>query len=228
MEFTADVTATFGAASETDGNLFGISEADWPNPMPMFLHVCDGAAAPYFSFSRNPARISSGAAAADMCQKADTDCDAQGDMFIMSSGLTLANKVNKPCVTVGSFEATYATAGNAWVVETPVPGRDGFGVFQEGVEFSMPAGQNGAAAGKFFVGANAPTFGSNIALYFIDRTGRVFLEASFGVDVAPDGSGAGSLTFALPFIPSHSDPFLALIRIFCWCHNHSWRNGWLF
>ncbi len=154
LEFTAPVSTTFGAASDTDGNLFGISEANWADAMPWFLHACQGNTTSYFSMSRNPARISSGAAAADMCQEGDTDCDAQGDMFIMASGLTLADEVDKSCVTVGSLRTTYATAGNAWTV-TALTSQDGFGLFQSGILFAFPSGQNGNLPGKYATNASA-------------------------------------------------------------------------
>src|SRR6185295_5417210 len=37
--FIANVTVTFGSSSDTDGNLFGISDANWASTMPIFLGV---------------------------------------------------------------------------------------------------------------------------------------------------------------------------------------------
>lgn len=201
LSFTSPVSSTFGATSDTDGNAFGITiTVDWASAMPMFLHVCDGTA-PYFAFSRNPARYSSGAAATDMCQEGDEDCDAQGDMFIMSSGLTLASEVNKSCVTVGSFQTTFSTTDDKWAVGTLVAGRDGFGKFQGGVQFTMPAGQNGAAAGKYFGdnGGTAPVFTTSVPQYSIGVSGVVDFMYYFNADGGTDGSGAQALNLTLPY-----------------------------
>ena len=215
LQFTAAVSSTFGDASDTDENLFGVTTGvAWGSAMPMFLHVCDGSGADYFGFSRNPARITTGAAAAGMAQEGDTDGDAQGDLFIMSSGLTLANEVNRPCLTVGSFQATMAS-GNDWAVGTLVAGRDGFGLFQEGVAFTMPGGQNGAitqggtATHLYVAGGDGttdvPTWATNQGqhTYWMNKDGsfrQVF--NTLGSGNCTNGDVASQLAIVSPLIPS--------------------------
>jgi hypothetical protein len=202
FEITADVTTTFNDASNTDENLFGVTTGvAWASAMPMFLHYCDGVAADYFGFSRNPARIETGDAAANMCQEGDEDCDAQGDRFIMSSGLTINGneEANRPCLTVGSFQATM-TSGNDWAVGTLVAGRDGFGLFQGG-SFTFPAGQNGNQSAKYLNVADAATtlvFGTQTATYTIQKSGVVTYILNLSNASANGGDGTAVLWF-LPF-----------------------------
>ncbi len=201
FEITADVNTTFGAGSDTARNLFGITDANWANAMPMYLYYCDGDSADYFGFTRQPNRIETGNAETDICQKGETDCEAQTDMLLMTSGLTLRNEVNRPCVAVGSFEATYATAGGAWAVGALVAGGDGFGLFQEGQTFTMPPGQNVAANGTYLIDnvGTAPVFTTNNYLYTISRCGDcstfIYLEGDGGTD----GAGAVATLLALPY-----------------------------
>lgn len=199
LKFTAPVSTTFGAASDTDGNLLGISEANWSEDMPWFLHACQGNTQNYFAFSRNPARISSGAAAADMCQKGDENCDDEGDMFIMASGLTLGDEVGKTCETVGSFRTTYATAGNAWTV-TALTSQDGFGKYQENIRFWMSVGQNSAESGKYFgtSGGTASEYTTNTYSYVVEKNGNIQVDFAFSGDGGDEGSGNNYLFLPLP------------------------------
>ncbi|MBU1082489.1 MAG: hypothetical protein KKB59_18530, partial [Spirochaetes bacterium] len=198
VAFTSAISSTFGATSDTDGNLFGISEANWANPMPWFIHFCRGSASNYAGLSRNPVRYETGDAAGDMCQEGDTDCDAQGDLFIMTTGLTLASEVDMPCVTVGAIRPTYATAGNAWTVST-LGDTDGIGSDRLAKTFAtlwtMPVGQNGAEAGKTFTetdGATDLVFDpTNLTTYRLASTGVVSLQHYHGTQ---NGTGAGDST----------------------------------
>lgn len=158
LTFTSPVSSTFGAASDTDGNSFGMtSSVAWATDYPLYGFACNGTV-PYFAFGRIGNSTTTGAAAADMCQEGDTDCDAQIDKFIMTSGLTLANEVNKVCKRVFSFRAQKTATTDQWTVTTLVEGQDGFGTSQKGIWFNMPAGQNGSANTKYFQdnGGTAP------------------------------------------------------------------------
>lgn len=200
LEFTAPVSTTFGAASDTDGNLLGISEANWSEDMPWFLHACQGNTKNYFTLSRKNKRLTyTGSAATDICQKGDADCDDNKDMFIMDSGLTLADETNKFCLAVGSLRTTYATAGNAWTV-TALTSQDGFGQFQPGVSFNMALGQNGAASGTVLVSSGTlPSFTSMKPTYKVDMDGKYFIEYHLGNSSGGTaGSGANSIDIYLP------------------------------
>lgn len=204
LEFTAPVSTTFGAASDTDGNLFGISEANWSEDMPWFLHVCQGNTKNYFTLSRkNKSMTYTGSAATDICQEGDTDCDTQEDMLIMDSGLTLADETDKFCLAVGSFRTTYATAGNAWTV-TALTSQDGFGSFQKGVRFLFPELQNGATNSYFSLasegGNTAPSFASKSATYSVEMDGSIDYRLSVSNDSGGTaGSGATALRVHLPY-----------------------------
>ncbi len=198
VNFTANVTATFGSSSDTDGNLFGITDADWGSSMPMFLGVLYNGTTPYFTISRLPFTYS-GAAAADLCQKGDTDCDAQTDVMILTTGLTLASFVNLPITPVGWFGATYATSGGAWTFT--VGTRNGFNSDFDKEEFTMPSGQNGAASGKYLLnnGGTAPVFTNNNLTYSLDNSGKVTFAISMDTDGGTDGSGAVDVLVAMPY-----------------------------
>lgn len=197
-KFTSPVSFTFGAASDTDGNLFGITDANWASVMPFNLSVIYDGTTPYFIISRVPSYVS-GAAATALCQKGDTDCDAQVDSMILASGLTLANFVNLPITQVGWFQMTYATAGGAWTATTSV--HTGFNYEYEKQPWTMPTGQQGASVGAYFLpnGGTAPVFNTNAYKYFVTRTGDVSVDYYFDDDGGTDGSGAVSLKMAVPY-----------------------------
>lgn len=196
--FTANVTTTDGAASDSDGNLFGITDANWASAMPIFFGVIYDGTTPYFGFSRVPLQVS-GAAATDLCQEGDTDCDAQTDFFIMTTGLTLASWVNLPITQVAWLSATYATTGGAWTfAETAYTG---FNELYEARRFTMPTGQNGASTGTHVLanGGTAPIFTTNNYVYQIENTGNVWLEFYLDADGGEDGAGAVASRLSIPY-----------------------------
>lgn len=202
--FTSNISTTFGATSDTDGNLFGITDANWSSTMPMFLGVVNGNTTPYFVMSRLP-YVQTGSAATALCQEGDTDCDAQIDMLAMTTGLTLANEVNKPVTQVGWFDATYATTGGAWTFA--ITGKNGFNTNYEGVLFSMVTGQNGAASGSFLnsTGSNVPTWATpgNISYnYSVSKNGEIhiiFDTSNAGNCTVGGGAGGDVVSLYLPF-----------------------------
>ena len=81
-----------------------------------------------------------------------------------------------------------------------VAGRDGFGLFQDNVSFTMPLGQNGFQAGKLFTVTDAST-----ALVFATQTGtyRMYRDGSLTyslrlANASVNGADATSIFFAIP------------------------------
>lgn len=199
--FTANVTFTFGSTSDTDGNLFGISDVNWASSMPIFLGVIYNGTTPYFTISRGPI-IQSGAASSDVCQKGDTDCDAKGDVMILTSGLTLASFVNLPITQVGWFGGTYATSGGAWTFT--VGTKNGFNKNFANESYTFPSGQMGAQSGTFYLASadTEPTY-TNINVYRYSVGADGYIDGEVNFDNAAGGTaGAGTaadLNLVLPF-----------------------------
>lgn len=199
--FTANVTFTHGAASDTDGNLFGISDLNWANTMPFFLGIVYDGTTPYFTISRLPYKVT-GAAASALCQKTDTDCDAQLDMMLLTTGATLASEVSLPVTQVGWFNMTYATSGGAWTAAVAEP--NGFNLEYEKIPFVFPLAQNGAATGTYF-NANAgtaPIFTTNLYDYFVSRAGLIRTYFDVASDGGTDGASAVTAQMTTPFMVS--------------------------
>jgi len=200
--FTANVTFTFGAGSDTDGNLFGISEADWSSSMPFFIGVVYNGSIPYFTISRVPSRVSGGATT-DFCQRGDTDCDLQTDVMFLTTGSTLTSFTNRPITQIGWFQMTYATSGNAWTATTSATAGTGFNSDYESVLWALPTGQMGAGSGSLILPAGvgtAPTMSSSLSYYKIQRSGLVTSSFLISGDAGTDGSGAEVLTLAIPYM----------------------------
>lgn len=201
--FSVAVSFTFGSASDTDGNLFGIIDANWSSAMPFFLGVIYNDTTPFFVISRLPFNAS-GAAAASLCQKTDTDCDAQTDVMMLTTGQTLASWVSKPITQVAWIQATYATTGAAWTFATTA--KTGFNFNYEAITWTFVAGQMGAASGSFFSvsGGTAPTYTLNsLYTYSLTRYGMVNVYLAFdNAAGGTAGAGTGDLVASLPYIAS--------------------------
>lgn len=193
--FVSNVSFTFGASSDTDGNDWGITNtADWSNTMPFFLGVIYNGATPYFTISRVP-KFASGSASADLCQKGDTDCDGQADAMILTTGLTLSSFINLPITQVGWFQMAYATSGAAWTASTSI--HTGFNSEFEKIPFFFPTGQMGAASAKFTSG-NGPLFFNQNCIYYIFEDGT--FDVSISLDtVFTNGSDASASHVAIPY-----------------------------
>ncbi len=189
--FTSNVTVTDGATSQTDGNLFGISDADWASAMPIPIGVIYNGTTPYFTISRIPLRVS-GAAATDLCQLGDTDCDAETDVMILATGLTLASFVDLPITQVAWISATFATASDTWTfAETAYTG---FNYEYERVKFTCATGQKGAESGKTFTSADG---GTSLAFssidqchYYVEREGFATVIHAHDSQSANGGDGS--------------------------------------
>ncbi len=205
-KFTSNVTFTFGATSDTDGNVWGLdSTADWTPQMPFFVGVIYNGTSSYFTISRLPPNNVD--ATADLCQKGDTDCDAQGDVMLLASGETLANFTNVPITYAGWFQMTYATTGSAWTARlTPIssPGDTVTG-FNDEFEKSQwqydGSGHNGADNGSPFDtdGGTPPVFSTTDLYYYIKRSREVRYHAYLTGDGGTDGVGASDIKLTLPF-----------------------------
>ena len=198
-KFTANVTVTDGATSQTDGNLFGITDANWASAMPLFVGVIYDGTTPYFTLSRIPLTVS-GAAAGDLCQLTDTDCDAQSDVMVLTTGLTLASWVNLPITQVGWIQATYATTGGAWTFAES--SKTGFNQNWQGVKFAMPLAQMGAATGTYLTanGGTAPLFTTNEYTYQWVNDNLVCSELYLNGDPGTDGATAVASQVAMPYL----------------------------
>lgn len=196
--FTANVTVTFGATSNTDGNLFGLTDVNWANNMPFFLGVIYDDTTPFFVISRLPLPYS-GSASTALCQKDDTDCDGNQDAMILTTGLTLANWTSKPITQVGWFLASYATTGGAWTFATDKTvgfNDNGFNQY-----WNFPVAQMGAAASTYMLanGGTAAIFTTNNYYYRIDKSGNVTCHFYLNADGGTDGVGAVTTEIALPY-----------------------------
>lgn len=208
-KFTSDITVTHGASSDSDGNLFGISNSDWASTMPMFYGVVNSGSDSYFVLYRDPTARVTGSAATDLCQKNDTDCDAEDDVMILATGLTLASWVNKPITPLGWINATYASATSAWTFA--VSTGNGFNKNYIGPLFAQPTGQMGAVASYHYnnaSGANNPTYATpaNITFYYqfkLDNNIKIYYNTSLAGNVT-NGSVGNDLALKIPYKPAIS------------------------
>lgn len=199
-EFTSNVTFTFGAASDTDDNTFGITAAvNWDNDLPMFIGVIYDGTTPYFTISRGPI-TRSGAAATDLCQKGDTDCDAQTDVMILTTGLTLSSWVSLPITQVGWFKWNWTTTNDNWDSLT-VDSKTGFNQDYQYEVFTYPQAQNGAAAANHLTanGGTAPAWTTSTYDYGIGPNGQSTIMAKLTGDGGTDGSGAVATQLTTPY-----------------------------
>lgn len=201
--FTSNVTFTFGAASDTDGNDWGISNSvNWANDMPFFVGVIYNGTTPYFTISRVPSfRNSTGVSpSASLCKKGDTDCDGQTDVMILDSSVTETSYVSSPITQVGWFSMTYSTATTSWTASIGNATGEGFNYNYEQKTFSFPSNQNGASTSFLYSnGGTAPAFGTTSATYKILRSGICYVSYFIDSDGGTDGAGAVNTKIALPY-----------------------------
>ncbi len=198
--FTSNQTITHGATSDSDGNVMGLtSTVHWASTMPMFGGVVYDGTTPYIVSARLPFVVT-GAAATAFCQKGDTDCDAQLDMIIWTTGLTLASWVNLPVTQFFWFDATYSLTGEAWTFA--VTGKNGFNQNYEGIEYNLAVGQMGAEATKVFTstdGGTALAFSATtFAKYYVKHDGTIVLTHTHN-DQSAAGADGTTVRWAAPF-----------------------------
>lgn len=197
--FTSNIAATSGSASDTDGNLFGITDADADQVMPFFLGVIDNGSQQHFVISRIPVYQSSNLVGG-LCQRDDTDCDDESDVMILSQGLTLSSWLAMPITTVGWFRATYQSSGIEWNFATDLNGDAGFNDYYESIIFTFNHSQSGAAAGSYvYSTGTTPVFFSNAYNYQILKSGICKVYINLSGDDGTDGSGSDILNVTLPY-----------------------------
>ena len=198
LVFKAPAALSFGADSDTTGNSFGSTvAANWDQDRPFFLAACRGSSKPFFVITLNAVLKSTGNY---LCLPASQDCNSENSALAMDATLTPASEGNKFCAVVGSFRATktYSNLKQNWLVSPLTETADGFGKFQEGVDFKMPKGQNGAAsATQFFAPATAPVSAQDNYYYSLDRWGKVRIRFHF--PMGTNGTAADNFGVALPY-----------------------------
>jgi len=188
--FTSNVDFTFGSASQTDGNLFGLTDQNYTETMPFFIGVLadptQGSTNHKFVLSR--VRISASGTTGELCQLGDTSCDSQKDVMILSTGLTLSNWQNMPITWVGWTVGSYATSGGAWTFYNDIGGfNDDWKrkTFYHSYRFLANGG-------------TAPVFSSGDNSYTMTDTGPV-MDFYFTGDGGTDGAGAVQTQLDLPY-----------------------------
>lgn len=202
--FTAPVSFTFGAGSDTDGNLFGLfGTTSWPVSLPLFVGVVTDGTNNYFTLSRTPMK-QTGSASTDVCQKNDQDCDGENDVMILTSGLTLSGWTGKNITQIGWIYGTWSSVGSAWtftITDGVTAPRAGFNKNYEAVLFTFPVSQSGADTGVYFIVAatNYPAFTTSSYTYTIDRNAIVSIHISLVGDNGTDGSSAIGVGISVPY-----------------------------
>jgi hypothetical protein len=201
---TIGVTANQGfiddsGASEIIGNLFGATTGvAWANDVPFYIYAVsnDDEDTIAFMISRVP-HMTTSPAVGEIGAPDDAVADNSYSFFSFDNideGVYDGN----PCICIGSFRMQMSSSDD-WTVQTLGNG-DGIGLFQEGVVFTMPLGQNGAATGSHFKanGGTAPVFSATRYEYQITREGRVFCSTLQSGDGGTDGVGAVNTQLATP------------------------------
>jgi len=173
---------------------------DWLSDYPItwYITILDGVT--YWVCSRNPCMTQMPAAAGyigDFSAEPATATTLQTNVFIAAS-VTVADFVDLPVWPIGTMPVQRAAASQIPTLQALTAGQDGAGLWNEATKWTMPAAQNGADTGKYFLkngGDTAPAFTSNIRDYRVRRDGSVTERAIFGTATA--GSGATAAKLAL-------------------------------
>lgn len=188
-------------ASQIIGNLFGLTTGIAITvDIPFFLYAVlnDALNSVAFMISRFP-NSTVAPVAAKIGMPSTAVADSQGSFFSLEN-ITAADYENNPCISIGSFRMRMS-ASDDWTVQT-LAARDGIGHFQEGIQFSFPRGQFGAASNKVFKnnGGTAPDDADGGYTYYVDSdNNRIFFQLAYpAIDTA--GVGAVTLQLALPYI----------------------------
>lgn len=187
-------------ASQIIGNLFNLTTGVATSvDIPFFLYAVldDTETAIAFMISRFPNATTS-PVNTKIGMPSTPAADTQGSFFSFEN-VTATSYDQNPCLSIGSFRMRMSAADD-WTVQT-LAARDGIGHFQEGLQFSFPRGQFGAASGKVFKnnGGTAPDDADGGYTYYIDsENNRIFFQLAFpATDTA--GVGAVNLQLALAF-----------------------------
>ncbi len=180
-------------------NLFGLTTAiDTTVDIPFFLYAVsnsnNGENAIAFMISRIP-HLTLSPVAANIGQSGNTNATTQGSMFSLAT-ITAADYASSPCLCVGSFRMRYASS--LWTVQA-LSATDGLGAYQEGILFSFPISQFGAASGKVFAnnGGTAPHDTAYVYQYYVQKNGFCIPKIAFP-SVTTAGVGAVNAVQVLP------------------------------
>jgi hypothetical protein len=197
-EITANDTLT---VSDLTNNIFGTTAAvAWGNDLPMYVgFMADSSDANLEPvLCRLPNLDQSPAASADIGDPSAAAADKELSVFAWND-ITEADYQDKSIGMIGSLRAT-KDGGDAWTL-VAMDVLDGAGKWQENRVFSLPLGQNGAAAGKHMAdnGGTAAQF-TDVAgyQYTIRKNGTVQVRwSSKACTVA--GVGAVEALVSLPY-----------------------------
>lgn len=193
-----------------NGNLFGITDANWASPMPLIISVTTNGTTPLFGVSRAPL-MKTGNLVTTLCDGNDYDCDAQADMMLTGTP-TLSEYVNKPVTQVAWITGTYATSGSAWTLGL-ANASAGFNDEYQNVKFTMPVGQNGGIESTHFYVAggdasgDVPKWATNQGYYsyWLKPDGFVIDFSTVNSGNCTNGDVASALFLALPYIPTNAE-----------------------
>lgn len=215
LAVTANATLNDDAASPSHmTNLeWGITAgANWSNDMPFFLYVAnkdntdlDGAdGSSVFFIARNPCLTSTPSSANDIGDQGNIPVNDSQNVILILDDVTVANYTSLPCQLIGTVRMQYLTSSHDWTIQN-LGNTDGLGQEQLDKQFQqlwvMPAGQNGASSGKYFLpnSGTAPVFTDNYHVYTINRLGYCKGTCDHNGDGGTDGSGSVNLQYALPY-----------------------------
>jgi hypothetical protein len=140
-----------------------------------------------------------------LSQSGSTTASTEGSMFLMNTGLALANYASRPCLRVGWFRMQM-TATNDWTVQTfgTVGVWEGMNYGYSIPSWNVPLGSFGAAPGSYFLanGGTAPIFATmNSYVYEIhaDNICYCYVVLKDGAGTGTAGAGAVSSNLASPF-----------------------------
>ncbi len=187
-------------SSEISGNLFGLTAAVATTvDVPFFIYAVlnDSENAVAFMISRMP-NSNRSPASGDIGMPSSAVADNQYSFFSLEN-ITATSYDSNPCVCIGSFRMRM-NSSNDWAVQA-LAITDGIGLFQEGIRFSFPRGQFGAATSKYFQnnGGTAPDDAAGSYYYTLNQKSNIcnieMISTAF-----TGGSGAVQLQMASPFI----------------------------
>ena len=204
--WTADLTGSvFTIAPQSWGasSLCGINEVNWANDMPWFDYLVNNdntLANVMLCTSRNPS--ASVLPPTTNIGKNGTAPGTSSQIDFITCGGTAATQA-VPIVGIGSHRQQYVTATHLWNCTSALAATDGFGRFQEGVQFTMPVGQNGASKATEYLyssTAKVPTFATHTYTYLITKSGMVRAKAYMINGTVDGGAGAAQVFIVLPYV----------------------------
>lgn len=178
----------------------------WGSPMPVYIGVVKDqtdATTVRFFWTRNPAMTTTPASTNNIGIGGTAPVTSSQTNIVLFGTAANTDYNSKPCIILGSLQITIDnSAGGSATIGTLVAGRDGFGLFQEGVAFNMVVGQNGAVAGEW-TGTSGPSWATNalvVSKYWITRSGRVrwHLDTT-GAGNATNGGDGATTVFYKPY-----------------------------